>query len=269
MSSERSLPPCERRPADLEAYFDGELSDSALEAESERHIQECRACRENLHALTALRTQVRLLPRQEAPPYLQEKVLTLLETPAAQLVHAEPLAPSRKLRWMIACGVPVLLLVGAVAGVFISEQHRSYSGIATLKEMDPFVEDHVAYVQAEAAKEEETTDPAQLESWLSARLEFAPRLPRWDWAQLRSGRPCSVAGERVALVRYAYGDQDLSLFIHPAASIAEEASPQRTKATVTHARGYKVALWKEDGLEYMLVAPGPARIDPDTLSGAG
>lgn len=234
----------------LEAYFDGQIGDTELEARIENAVHENAQCRDGVHALGVLREQVRALPRAEAPPYLRAKVAHLLS------VELETPAQSHRLlvrRIALALAVAASLLLTAELvgrGVLWNGANPHLP----LVDAEAFVADHISYVPHSPEQELRPSDSAQLERWLDARLAFSPKLPHWDWAQPRSGRPCTVRGNLVALVRYRCGDEDFSLFIKPAPETSSSPSSGHVPEVLRSIERHDVAVWRENGLEYVVVA---------------
>jgi len=233
----------------LEAYFDGELTHSGENANWEERVRRDPDLRDELHALHALRTRLRRLPRAEAPPYLR-----------AQIVQAASSQSNRSRKKRIAyagAGLAVAMAIGLGLALLFANTARDDTFAPIHAKM---VTDHVTYTP----KPSETfvagaAEAPALETWFAERLGFVPDIPRWDdWATLRSGRLCSLDGRRVAFLRYECGEEPMSLFIWPAAgeSATEANLPPRI---LTSPDGFIIARWSKGTCEYGLVtAPGLA-----------
>ncbi|MBI2433983.1 MAG: hypothetical protein HYV26_14055 [Candidatus Hydrogenedentes bacterium] len=238
-------PPEQPLAPDLAAYFDGELSDPEEVARFESMIREDARVREQLHEYEVLRTHLRRLPKTEAPPYLRKRIAYMISA------RGRRMNALRMVSRLVVAGAMVAAVVAV--GAFWNRPIQRPGNEPIYAAM---VADHVKYKPATSDTELFEDNPADLETWLSARLDFSPEIPRWDWAELKSGRPCSLNGYKVALVRYRCGGDEMSLYIWPANRPA-----QRDTVAISHAPeimttdlGFEVALWSRDDLTYGLVA---------------
>lgn len=248
------LEPCaEIRPL-LEVYHDGEVTDAAIKTAIEAHLRQCEGCREELSTVEVLDDQLQSLPVLEGSEAFKKGIRNVereLGMPAAGM------RGSRRPRWMVARGVVAATVVLAAVGWWWSSRNENVARRAEAHdELLVFIEDHVAYVQSDAAPVWETNDPLEMERWFGAQLEFRPELPRWPWAQLVSGRLCFIQGQRVARVHYRGADADLTLFIQR--DKADTGTPVHSSLMERTLRGYTVGCWKARGLDYVLVVPSSA-----------
>jgi anti-sigma factor RsiW len=233
---------CNIAPPDLEAFFDGNLADDDLRACIEAHLPHCPECRAQIHALTALRERLRAEVHQtEAPPYLRREVEEILKR------RWRPAMVRPKVR-MVAYAAAAILLV--VLGFAIWENRSSRPSNLAMTPKTAYIKDHIAYVQGRDDKENITDEITALETWLMAKLDFAAQLPQWETATLLSGRPCSIQGKKVALIRYKIGGHEASLYIHPAA-----ISDNSDGIAMDRVGNFHVATWRQHNLDYVLVAP--------------
>ena len=158
----------------------------------------------------------------------------------------------RASRFLVA-GVLVAAVLVIVGEVLWSAR---FPGTALRPIYAAMLADHAKYQPANSDTEMFGESPSDLETWLSARLDFTPAVPRWDWAELKSGRACSLNGNQVALVRYRCGGEEMSLYIWPIDRPMEQAIPDSTNPPelLTTERGYDIALWSRGDLAYGLVA---------------
>lgn len=252
------LKTCEEIRPSLEAYHDGEVTDAANETAIEDHLRECGACREELKAFEALDERLRSLPKLEASEALKREIRGL-KGDAKDGTDDGRTRSSRPSKWMAGAGVAAVVMLGVVAFWAWSLKSEDEDMVAQAEARDgllAFIEDHVAYVQSEAAPVRQTDDASELERWFGAQLEFRPELPRWAWAELVSGRLCFIHGRRVARVHYRGAGADLTLFIQQVEAGKEtQADSSVMERTL---RGYRVGCWKAHGLDYVLVAPSSA-----------
>lgn len=230
---------------ELQAYFDGEIRDGERLAYWESIVRDKEEAQEQLRLYDILRTQLRGLPKTEAPPYLRARVSGILVGRARR---------RRRTRWA-ALVAAVMVIVGA--GVFWEGYDASRGDTASI--YLSMVEDHAASAQGSAMVGAAGSDADRLEGWFAERLDFKPVIPRWRWAEVRGGRPYVVEGYRVAFVRYHCGGQAMSLFIWPREKLPEvrEVGSSARPRIVEVSPAYSIALWSEGSCAYGLVGPGP------------
>lgn len=231
---------------DLSKYFDGEIVSADEVARFEAMIREDEGLREQLHTLEALRAQLRRLPKDEAPPYLRKKIAYTLSARGRRMRVLRAGSFIAMAGVGLAAAIALMILAGLDSGRVGPPLEPLYAAM---------VADHAKYQPADPQSEYFGDNPAELESWLSARLAFTPKLPQWGWAELTSGRACSLNQNRVAFVRYRCGGEELSLYIWPTEPDVQAFF--RAPHHMPIGENLEVALWSGDNLNYGLVArPG-------------
>ena len=256
-----AFPPSECRDIlpHLEAYLDTEIADDSLLQYVQNHLKTCSSCKAKIDVLKVLRDQLRDVPALVVAKRLSERVENLaLDWSGSQRNRSGVLLP-RRTALIFGVSAVSLMVVSALGTWFWSTQDDEGERQSAVRgDLAAFVDDYVAYVQSDNAPVVETSDTDTMEGWLAARLDFAPNLPRWSWAELISGRLCFIHGQRVARVQYRAGEIDLTLFVQPLAGIEidenEEAGSMASLKTQT-LRGFKVACWRSSELDYVLVGP--------------
>lgn len=253
---------CQEIRPHLDAYLDDEITDSSLIPTIQEHLQKCSGCQSELAALNAVRDQLRGLPTLAASKRLRDNVQALAREPVGARSESSRTLPAQRPMGTVALvAASVLVLSISVVWMWSAQNDGGKGDSETRGDLIAFVDDYVATVQAHNAPAVETPDPDKMESWLAARLDFAPRLPRWPWAELVTGRLCFIHGRRVARVEYKAGEDDLTLFVQP---LTEEGIPGDSAMTEMNGvvaqtlRGFKIACWRTAGLDYVLVGPASA-----------
>ncbi|MCE7872691.1 hypothetical protein DYH09_20220 [bacterium CPR1] len=177
--------------------------------------------------LQALQSRMKALPSPRPPAALRAGLAERVRRERLKMVVRSGLAA--------AC---LMVLLGLLAWARFDEEAL-------------FVGDH-RHMVATGLADIRTQNPDELERFFSSRLQFAPSLPDWAWAQPTSGRLCRIRSRVMARIQYRYGPHDLSLFVRPARSLAPEQLRER------HLQGYQLLSWTRAGLEYLLVAPEEA-----------
>ncbi len=232
---------------DLAAYFDGEVSEPEQVARFESMVREDPGLREQIRTYGSIRTHLRRLPKTEAPPYLRKRVMYTMSARGRRMN-----ALRRASRFLVAGLLVAAAFIVAAGLLWNARLHET--------ELQPIyaamLADHAKYQPASSDTEMFSDSPSDLETWLSARLDFTPKVPGWDWAELKSGRACSLNKTKVALVRYRCGGEDMSLYIWPLDGPMDQAVPDATNPPelLTTGQGFDIALWSRGDLAYGLVA---------------
>jgi anti-sigma factor RsiW len=243
----KSQPDHQPTAHDLAAYFDGEVSKPEQVARFESMIREDAGLREQIRTYESIRTHLRRLPKTEAPPYLRKRVMYTMSARGRRMN-----AVRRATRFLVAGMLVAAAFIVAAGLLWGARFHET--------ELQPIyaamLADHAKYQPANSDTEMFSDSPSDLETWLSARLDFTPKVPGWDWAELKSGRACSLNKTKVALVRYRCGGEDMSLYIWPIDRPMEQAVSDSTNSPelLTTERGYDIASWSRGDLAYGLVA---------------
>lgn len=243
----------------LDAYLDSELADPSLHRMVQQHIENCSSCRLEIEALKAIHDQLKAMPLLTASEDLYERVRSLARESIEARSENTSDRPSRR-SLMIAGMIAASLVLFSALGIerWTARNTLGEPDSADRADLVAFVDDYVAYVQSENTPVIETNDPETMEGWFSSRLEFAPKLPRWPWAKLTTGRLCFIHGQRVARVEYSAEDFALTLFVQPLTendSAGDNKNRQTGPMKVQTLRGFEVACWQDSGLDYVLVGP--------------
>lgn len=233
----------------LHAYADGELTDASSIEEIERRLRNEEAFREEFESIKALREALRSGPRPTAPSYLHNRVAAILD----EAQEAPPDASVRSRSWTRWVGFAAAACLLLAIGLNLWPGFRQPDMAAMLV---PFVEQHIAQ-SVSGGPRVELADPQQIEGWLGERLEFNTSVPRWEWADPVSAGIDYVDGHRVACVRYTTGGESFTLFARLPASggmLEAAGATSPSSAMIDDVRGYRVACWAKDSLEYILVA---------------
>lgn len=247
----------------IRAFVDRELDPSEVEW-VEAHLGGCSDCSERVAAERELKLAIRARSRVGPAP-------AGLATEIKRAVHAEAGPRARRSRgWrllvdrrILAAGFMAALVIATLASIWSSfpprrsssDRPRSPSRLTV-----ELVDDHIRYRGADQPLQITTSNPAEAERWFASRLAIAVDLPSFEEpsVELQGGRLCYLLDRRVALLFYACGQQQLSLFVMNASgldfdgmTVTDLASPECV--TDSH-KGYQVVGWKKDGLLFALVA---------------
>lgn len=248
---------CEWCASLLEAFFDGELSDPAEAARVNRHLQDCPSCRADLDALESLSRGLRALPVSAAPDALRESVRSRLLPSGGRFPRQEA--------FVRVMNHPALALATAVlAGLIIGTSWQLYAGRRAEEALSaargsavPALDEHISLVLSDDGSALQTSNAAELEDWFRQRLDFAPPVPAWPWAELVGGRLSLIGGKRAARIEYLAGERQFTLFVQFVGAEVHTSlrkCDSGRRALITQQRGYKAAYWSRDGFTYVLVA---------------
>jgi anti-sigma factor RsiW len=235
----------------VDAYLDGEF-DSRERGEADAHLARCDRCRALVegqgHVRAALRAKLReaMTPPAaagRAPPELRARI-------------EDALARTRRPLWRRVLGpVPLGAVAACAAGALVV--------FATHGPDDGLVEDAVRShhrglpLEVMAASVGEGSIPA----WFAGKLDFNPAPPRFHAAGVHvvGARLSNLRELPAAYIRYELPRGQAGLFIvddpggrFGGAGREVRVGPQALR--VVNARGYNVAVWRENEIVYSLVS---------------
>lgn len=243
---------CTELQRSIDAYLDGEFDDRER-AEAEAHLALCDRCRTSAERQRKLRDALRAklreamgpaVPEGRAPAHLRERV-------------EASLARRRRPIWRRAFApIPAATLAACAGAVLVLLSH---TGDAALVEEAIRVHHRALPLEVKAA---------DMSGWFAGKLDFQPALPRFaeDGARVEGARLSNLREWPAAYVRYQLPQGQAGLFIvddpdrrFDAPGREVRVGPQVVR--VVNARGYNVAVWREDEIVYSLVSD----LDEDAL----
>jgi anti-sigma factor RsiW len=220
--------------------------DAASRALVQRHLEGCPACQRLADEERALdRLLEDRLPQYAAPLSLKRRLQARL--PPAPL----PARRRRAVRWW----GPLALAAALALAIGLGTRLRPQS--------DPLVAeavaDHVRVVLRERPVDIESGGPHQVKPWFTGRLDFA--LPSVfggdDEFKLEGGSVGYYLDRQAAVLVYRRQLHKASLFVFRGDGLSFPRAEQdlgRVRASVRHARGFSIVLWREGELGYALVS---------------
>lgn len=244
---------CRELERSVDAYLDGEFDDrERLEAEA--HLATCPPCRAMVDRQGALRLALRAKLREamappaaagRAPPHLRARL-------EASLAHERRPLWRRVLQ-------PVPLAAAAACAMGVLVVLAGHSGDAALVEEAIRVHHRALPLEVDAAA---------MPGWFTGKLDFHPSLPHFavDSARLEGARLSNLREWPAAYVRYRLPRGQAGLFIVDDPDGRFDAPGREVKVgpqvvRVVNARGYNVAVWRQDEIVYSLVSD----LDEDAL----
>jgi len=235
----------------LEAYLDGEFEgDDRVEVET--HLAGCEACRRATEAAArvrqVLRTRLREVMGPSAPAGRAPEALR-------QRVHLA-LARERRPLWRrLLSPVPLATAAACAAGVLVV--------LATHGGGDALVEEAVRKHHRGLPLEVTTASVGAeaIPGWFAGKLDFKPTPPRFreNGAKVVGARLSQLREYPAAYIKYELPRGQAGLFIVDDPDRRFEESGRLVNVgprtlRVMNARGYNVAVWRQDEIVYSLVS---------------
>jgi anti-sigma factor RsiW len=242
---------CVELSRSVEAFLDGEF-EPREQAEAEAHLAGCERCRALTEAeaarLEGLRATLRQAmgptsPAGRAPAALRQRVSTAL-------------ARERRPLWRrILSPVPLATAAACAAGAMVV--------LASHGGGDALVEEAVRKHHRGLPLEVTTASvgPEAITGWFAGKLDFKPTPPRFQetGAKVVGARLSHLREYPAAYIRYDLPHGQAGLFIVDDPERRFEATGREVQVgprtlRVVNARGYNVAVWRQDGIVYSLVS---------------
>ncbi len=244
---------CREMERSMDAFLDAEF-DERERAEAEAHLACCPACRALVDGQARIRDAVRAklreamaapAPAGRAPAELRERL-------------ARSLAKERRPLWRRTLSpLPIATMAACAAGVLVVL--ASHSGNPDL--LEDAIRNHHRGLPLEV-------DAAAMPGWFADKLDFHPALPHFAGGGVRveGARLSNLREWPAAYVRYQLPRGQAGLFIvdDPGRRFDAPGHDVRLGHEVVRmasARGYNVAIWRQDEIVYSLVSD----LDEDSL----
>lgn len=213
------------------------------------HLQSCPACRAYADEIQVWRQLGRRLRQPVvAPSEVRQRIFRELALARTQWLRGDK-KTHRRWPWMAALAAAILLL--AVSGLWQLPRGSapSSSDVASAVGEDHWRELHHEHI--------DSTDPAAVQRWLSARLPIPAQVMALQGGALQGARLCFLRGRLGAVLRYRVGASSVSYYVMPADTRGDDVNRERTALQKEVAQGYNVVLWHERGLLHALVGDLP------------
>ncbi len=237
---------CRELERSVDAYLDAEFDDRER-AEAEAHLAGCPRCRATVEHQGRLRAAIREKLREamaapspagSAPPDLRARL-------------RRSLARERQPLWRRALApLPIATVAACAAGVLVVL--ASHSGNPDL--LEDAIRKHHRGLPLEV-------DAAAMPGWFEGKLDFRPSLPRFSGreARLEGARLSNLREWPAAYVRYRLPSGQAGLFIVDDPDRRFDAPGREVRlggdvVLMARAKGYNVAIWRQDEIVYSLVS---------------
>jgi anti-sigma factor RsiW len=237
---------CSELERSIDAFLDGEF-DERERAEAEAHLAACERCRQvvarEAHVHTTVRAKLReamgaAAPAGRAPAALRDRV-------------ERSLREERRPLWRRALSpLPIATMAACAAGALVVL--ASHPGNQAL--LDDAIKNHHRGLPLEVTA-------ADMSGWFVNKLDFRPSLPHFSAASVRveGARLSNLREWPAAYVRYRLPHGQAGLFIVDDPGRRFDAPGREVKighelVRLASARGYNVAVWRQDEIVYSLVS---------------
>jgi anti-sigma factor RsiW len=237
---------------DLEMYLCAYLDDELEVAESlrlEKHLTECRACRQVQEAQLTLRSSLR-----DPNLYFQPSANFTNRIALAVRLHAKKEARTESawfdwfrmpsFRW-VSAAMLVIMITAAILLTFnnLRSSHEQLIASAVLT-------GHIRSLQAGHLVDVPSSDRHTVKPWFQGKLDFAPPVPdlsELGWV-LIGGRLDYLDGRPVAAVIYQRRMHNINVFVWPHRGSADATIQQE------NAQGYQILHWNGADMTYWVVS---------------
>lgn len=243
---------CRELERSVDAFLDGEF-DERERAEAEAHLAGCPACRGMVEGQGRIRDAVRAKLREAmaapapagcAPAALRERL-------------TRTLAKEKRPLWRRALApLPMATVAACAAGVLVVL--ASHTGNPDL--LEDAIRNHHRGLPLEV-------DAAAMPGWFAGKLDFRPSLPHFaGGVRVEGARLSNLREWPAAYVRYQLPRGQAGLFIVDDPGRRFDAPGRDVRlgnevVRVASAKGYNVAIWRQDEIVYSLVSD----LDEDSL----
>lgn len=229
---------------ELSAYADGEL-DPADRQRLERHIQECSACRDEVHRIRSLRAAIKAnLPPSEPSSALREEVRRLIRDRASASTPGGTARGRRApLSWLAAAGVVFALGLGlGYVGRGAGDREAIVSQV---------VAGHVRSLEVDHLVDVASSEHHVVKPWFTGKLDFSPPVPDLaaDSFPLIGARLDYLAGRQVAALVYGRAAHRINLLVWPSA-----ATPGCVLDPVRGSQGFNLIHGHAGSMEFWTVS---------------
>jgi anti-sigma factor RsiW len=239
----------------LPAYLDDEL-DVAESLRVQKHLAECRDCRQAQDQQLALRSALR-----DPELYARPSTDFVKRLEASVRLAAKEEARSRRPSWAEWLGIgslrigsvgwapaaAALVIVTTVVALFVMTRLRSSHEQVIASAV---LAGHIRSLQAEHLVDVPSSDRHTVKPWFQGKLDFSPPVPdlsEMNW-KLIGGRLDYVDGRPVAVLIYQRRMHNINVFVWPNHDSADSTIKEED------AQGYQILHWNGAEMTYWVVS---------------
>jgi anti-sigma factor RsiW len=238
---------CEDLRMYLSAYLDDEL-EVAESLRLEKHLTECRGCRQVQEAQLTLRSALRdpslyFHPSVEFANRITSAVRLQAKKEARQEATWFEWFRMPSLRWVSAA---LFIMITAGTLLIFNNMRSSHEQLIA----SAVLTSHIRSLQAGHLVDVPSSDRHTVKPWFQGKLDFAPPVPdlsELGWV-LIGGRLDYVDGRPVAAVIYQRRMHNINVFVWPHQGSADDKIQQE------NAQGYQILHWNGADMTYWVVS---------------
>jgi anti-sigma factor RsiW len=240
---------CESWKAQLDTYLDGELAQEELRT-FDSHVRNCPSCSADALSGVQLKRVIHMAGKRFTPSAEFRKRMQQNMAPKPRR--------SFRLGWMLAAATAVLLVVGTLTSIYLSNRSgrdQVFSEIADL---------HVATLASSSPVDVISTDRHTVKPWFQGRIPFAfnlPELQNSDFSLL-GGRITYLEQTPGAHLIYDARKHYISVFVFQELALPSKLSEN---ALQTGKLSFNMETWNKGGLRYFVIGEASAA-DIDSLA---
>jgi anti-sigma factor RsiW len=236
------------------AYLDDEL-DAAESLRLERHVNQCRGCREVQEAQLALRSALRD-PDMYFRPHadFEKRIASVVRLQAKKEAQKEIAGSERawfdlfrmgSLRWVSASAVLLVIITAATLPILNKLRSPDEQLLA-----NAVLTGHIRSLQAGHLIDVPSSDLHTVKPWFQGKLDFSPPVPdlsELGWI-LIGGRLDYLDGRPVAALIYQRRMHNINVFVWP------RRGPAADTIQAEAAQGYQILHWNGADMTYWVVS---------------
>src|SRR5436853_2240839 len=242
---------CESWKAKLDTYVDGELPEQEMRA-FDAHVRSCPACSADALARVQTKRAIQVAGKRFTPSAEFRKRVQQSTLPNPQR--------SRRLGWMFAAAMAVILAVGALTSTYVgtrSGRDQVFSEIADL---------HVSTLASSSPVDVISTDRHTVKPWFQGKIPFAFNLPELENSgfSLLGGRMAYLDQTPGAHLIYDVRKHHISVFVFQERSL-RLAGRLNENSFAPKNVSFNMETWSQGGLRYFVIGDASAE-DIDSLA---
>ena len=233
---------CESWTAKLDTYLDGELSKEEMRT-FDAHVHSCPSCSADALTRVQMKRTIQVAGKRFSPS-------AEFRRRTQQSIAPKP-QRSRRLGWMFAAAMAVILAVGALTSTYVgtrSGRDQVFSEIADL---------HVSTLASSSPVDVISTDRHTVKPWFQGKIPFAFNLPELENSEfsLLGGRMTYLDQTPGAHLIYDVRKHHISVFVFQEQSLRarlDENSLSPKKLS------FNMETWSQGGLRYFVIGDASA-----------
>lgn len=241
---------CNRIKELIYPFLDSQLDTQTSELVKE-HLSFCPICRLELEQEKKIGYLIKSgIPQEKAPYELKEAILSQIKKLEERKVN--PFTPPF-LKLILATSAAAFLVVTLIYFLLININKPFPVFSASIK-------DHTQFIQGNLSLDIASHKSEEIRNWLQTKLDFKVMVPNLSGqgVNLLGARICTLKNKKVAYLMYGKDGHKLSVFMFDAKGLkfpkARKVAVNDKNFFLSEEKGYKSALWIEEGIACVFVS---------------